>query len=336
MKLDRERDWPALQKEPLHLDPQNLQGRTLLITGGNAGIGLECAKQLAKMSPSKIILACRNMKTAAEAVESIKAGGFNNVEAWHLDQGSISSVKAFTNRYNDSGLDLHLVLANAGLLSFKSTPTPELTEEGHELMVATNHSGAVLLTLGLLPSLRRTAAKASGDQLPRIVIVSSDVHYWTELSVSKEQGNMIKAMDSQKSWTNNRDRYFDTKLLNMLYAQELGKKLQQSQVKEDKKIVVAVVNPGLVLSREQIEDPVSPLPAERRAIARDYTEGCKTHLFASIDPSTAKPTEVIYYTNCRPFEAADITLGPEGEALRKRVWQDTLEVLGVTEQDFQL
>lgn len=86
------------------------------------------------MSPSKIILACRNMKTAAEAVESIKAGGFNNVEAWHLDQGSISSVKAFTNRYNDSGLDLHLVLANAGLLSFKSTPTPELTEEGHELM----------------------------------------------------------------------------------------------------------------------------------------------------------------------------------------------------------
>jgi hypothetical protein len=37
MKLDRERDWPALQKVPLHLDSQNLQGKTLMITGGNAG-----------------------------------------------------------------------------------------------------------------------------------------------------------------------------------------------------------------------------------------------------------------------------------------------------------
>lgn len=143
-------------------------------------------------------------------------------------------------------------------------------------------------------------------------------------------------MDSEKNWTNNSDRYFDTKLLNVLYAQELGKKLQQSQVKEDKKIVVAVVNPGLVLSREQIEDPNSPLSAERRAIARDYPEGCKTHLFASIDPSAGKPAEVIYYSNCRPFEAADITLGPEGEALRKRVWKDTLEVVGVNEQEFKL
>ncbi|CAM0139106.1 hypothetical protein VKS41_007865 [Umbelopsis sp. WA50703] len=336
MKLDRERDWPALQKVPLHLDSQNLQGKTLMITGGNAGIGLECAKQLSKMGPAKIILACRNMTTAAEAVESIKARGFSTVEAWQLDQGSIASVKAFTKRYNESGLDLHLVLANAGVVSFKSSPTPELTDDGHEVMVATNHSGAVLLTLGLLPSLRRTAAKASGDQLPRIVIVSSDVHYWTEFSLSKEQGNIIKAMDSEKSWTNNRDRYFDTKLLNVLYAQELGNKLHQSKVKEDKKIVVAIVNPGLVLSREQIDDPNSPLPADRRAIARDYPEGCKTHLFASIDPNAAQPNEVIYYANCKPFETADITLGKKGEALRERVWKDTLEVLGVTEQEFQL
>jgi short-subunit dehydrogenase len=86
------------------------------------------------MGPAKIILACRNMTTAAEAVESIKAGGFSTVEAWQLDQGSIASVKAFTKRYNESGLDLHLVLANAGVVSFKSSPTPELTDDGHEVM----------------------------------------------------------------------------------------------------------------------------------------------------------------------------------------------------------
>jgi hypothetical protein len=141
-------------------------------------------------------------------------------------------------------------------------------------------------------------------------------------------------MDSENNWTNVVVRYFDTKLLNVFYAQELGRKLQQSQVKEDKNIVVSIVNPGLVLSRAQIEDPNSPIP--HRELARDYPEGCKTHLFASIDPSAGKPGEVFYYSNCAQFETADITLGKEGDALRERVWRDTLEVLGVTDQYFQL
>lgn len=86
------------------------------------------------MNPAKIILACRNMTTAEEAVKAIKAGGFDNIEAWHLDQGSFASVKAFTKKYNDSGLDLHLLLANAGLLPLKSGTTPELSVDGHEVM----------------------------------------------------------------------------------------------------------------------------------------------------------------------------------------------------------
>jgi retinol dehydrogenase-12 len=86
------------------------------------------------MNPSKIILGCRNMTTAAEAVEAIKADGFDNIEAWHLDQGSFASVKAFTKKYNDSGLDLHVLLANAGMLPFKSSQTPDISADGHEIM----------------------------------------------------------------------------------------------------------------------------------------------------------------------------------------------------------
>ncbi|KAJ2961410.1 hypothetical protein NQZ79_g3326 [Umbelopsis isabellina] len=336
MKLDKELDFPATQKVPLHVDPQNLQGKTLLITGGNSGIGLESAKQLAKMGPAKMILACRNMDTAAQAVEAIKADGLKDVEAWELDQSSFDSVNAFTKRYNESGLDLHVLLANAGVLPLKASRTPQLTKDGHELMVETNHLGAALLTLGLLPALRHTAAKASEHQLPRIVIVSSDVHYWTKFSPSKEEGNLIKIMDSEKSWEDVIVRYYDTKLLNVFYAQELGKKLQRSQSKDDKNIVVSIVNPGLVRSRAEIDDPNSPIPAAMRELARDYVQGCKTHLFASIDPSAGKPGEAVYYTNCAPVEPADITLGKEGDSLRERVWKDTLEVLGITEHEIQL
>lgn len=98
------------------------------------GIGLESAKQLAKMRPEKMILACRNMETAAQAVEAIKADGLKDVEAWELDQSSFDSVKAFTKRYNESGFDLHVLLANAGVLPMNTSPTPQLTEDGHEVM----------------------------------------------------------------------------------------------------------------------------------------------------------------------------------------------------------
>jgi retinol dehydrogenase-12 len=98
------------------------------------GIGLQCAKEFATMNPSKIILACRTMTTAEKAVELIKnETGFQNVEAWPLDQASFESVKAFAKRYNESGLDLHLLLANAGMLPFRTTKM-ELTADGNEVV----------------------------------------------------------------------------------------------------------------------------------------------------------------------------------------------------------
>ncbi|KAJ2958235.1 hypothetical protein NQZ79_g6143 [Umbelopsis isabellina] len=362
MKFSREHDLPASQMVPLHVDSQNLQGKTMLITGANTGeflcsvgkyggrkpsihidkllstgLGLESAKQLAKMKPSKLILACRNMETAGKAVESIKAEGFNDVEAWEFDQSSIAGVKAFTKRYNESGLDLHVILANAGILPFDRTEAPVLNKDGNEVILATNHLGTSLLILGLLPSVRRTAAKANKDQLPRIVVVSSNVHHWTDFLPSKEDGNLIKAMNTPKVWTTTGLRYFDTKLLNIFFAQELGKKLLQSKVAEDKNIVVSIVNPGLVLPRSVVEDPNSPLTDMQRKYARDYPEGCKTHVFATVDPSAGKLGDVTYYTNCAPVkEIGDITLGKDGDALRERVWRDTFEVLGVTDEDFQL
>jgi retinol dehydrogenase-12 len=162
------------------------------------------------------------------------------------------------------------------------------------------------------------------------------VHYWAELSAAKEEGNIIRAMNTEKIWTNVLDRYFDTKLLNVFFARELANKLSQSQIPEDKKIVVSSCNPGLCMSPEDAANPNHPIPLPLRAIARDYPEGCKTHVFASIDPSASKAGQFEFYSNCAPLETADITLGKEGDALRERVWKDTLEVLGVTEQDFQL
>ncbi|GAB5591165.1 hypothetical protein Unana1_06065 [Umbelopsis nana] len=319
MKFSMETDFPKAQKVPLHVEKQDLCGKTIVITGGNAGIGLQCAKEFATMNPSKIILACRTMTTAEKAVDFIK------------NEIAFKIVKAFAKRYNESGLDLHLLLANAGILPF-GTEKLELTADGNEL--ETNHLSAALLTLSLLPVIRRTAAKSSPGNLPRIVIVASDVHYWTEFKVSRESGNIMKNMTTPESYESPFERYKDTKLLNIFFAEELANKLRDSKVSEDRKIVVSSCNPGLVLS-SFAADLTTLLPRILEN-ARNLVEGCKTHLFASIDPSAGVPGKANFYHNCAPTEPSDITLGEEGDVLRKRTWNDTLETLHVKEQDFDL
>lgn len=162
------------------------------------------------------------------------------------------------------------------------------------------------------------------------------VHYLTELKISQDEGNIIKAFDDPKNWTDTFSRYMDSKLLNVFFAQELARKIKQSSVPEDSKIVVSSCNPGIVMSREMANDETSLMPAVFRAVSRDFPEGCQTHLFASIDPSAGKPGDHQFYHNCKATETADITLGEQGDALRERVWRDTLEVLGVTDQELQL
>lgn len=72
------------------------------------------------------------MSTAEKAVEDIKSDiGFKNVEAWALDQSSFESVQAFAKKYNESGLDLDILLANAGMLPF-TRRSMETTSDGHE------------------------------------------------------------------------------------------------------------------------------------------------------------------------------------------------------------
>ncbi|KAG2184354.1 hypothetical protein INT44_009369 [Umbelopsis vinacea] len=331
MKFSQETDLPISQRTPLHVDKQDLSGKTIVITGGNSGIGLECARKLATMNPSKIILASRTMKTAEKAVQDIKTEiGFNNVEAWPLDQASFESVQAFAKKYNESGLDLDILLANAGMLPF-TRRNLEMTSDGHEEVLETNHLSASLLAMSLLPSIRRTAAKSTSANRPRIVIVASDVHYWATLRSAQQDGNIIKAMDTPEYYADARERYMDTKLLNVFWTQEFAKKMTQSTVEEDHKIVVSSCNPGLVLSTNS-DFMRENLPPALLEVARNMEEGCKTHLFACIDPSAGTPGEANFYHNCQPTETADITLGAEGDILRKRVWKDTIEVLPTLDQ----
>src|ERR1700741_2375254 len=99
--------------------------RTVVITGGNTGLGLACASAILKSphgAPWRVVLACRDTGRAQAAVDQLTggAGAAGQVEAMSLDLASLASVRAFAGQLTKSlGAGtippLHAVVCNAGV-----------------------------------------------------------------------------------------------------------------------------------------------------------------------------------------------------------------------------
>jgi retinol dehydrogenase 12 len=100
----------------------DFSGQTVIVTGGNAGLGREAAKFLARLGVERLIIACRTVSKGEEAREYIQkaSGSTKLIEVWQLDLSSFDSVKAFAQRAQQ--LDrLDALLLNAGMWPKKFT-----------------------------------------------------------------------------------------------------------------------------------------------------------------------------------------------------------------------
>ena len=137
--------------------------QTIIVTGSNAGLGLEASRHFVRLDAAKVILAVRNLEKGEAAKRSIEqsTGRTGVVEVWQLDLAHYESVRFFAKRA--MGLErLDVVVENAGILTgqFKRM-------EENESSVTTNVVSTVLHALLLLPKLRETGAKF--NILPRSV-----------------------------------------------------------------------------------------------------------------------------------------------------------------------
>lgn len=151
------------------MDSVNLgdtQGKVALVTGGNRGLGFATATRLARAGYHVVITARRVDEGARAAAELRRAVPGARVEAMPLDLASRGSVHAFVASWRERGLPLHLLLANAGIIAQDHL---ERSEDGLEMMFATNHLGHFLLI-----TLLRDALVASAPA--RVVVVSSTMH----------------------------------------------------------------------------------------------------------------------------------------------------------------
>ncbi|XP_043231964.1 retinol dehydrogenase 12-like isoform X1 [Amphibalanus amphitrite] len=143
-----------------------IDGRVVLITGANSGIGLQVARELA-LRGGRVYLACRSLEEARHTAFSIINETSNtSVRPLQLDLNSLASVRRLVSELRQAETRLDILVNNAGCFYCP----PSLTEDGFTVTFQTNYLGHFLLTRLLAPLLVQAAAGA------RVVFVSSAAH----------------------------------------------------------------------------------------------------------------------------------------------------------------
>lgn len=201
-----------------------MEGTTVVITGGNAGIGKETAIGLARLG-ARVIITSRDERRGALALDEIRErSGRSDVEVLALDLASFASIRAFATELLDRTDTIDVLVNNAGLILRQRT----LTADGFEATFGVNHLGHFLLTNLLLDRLRASAPA-------RVVVVASDAHQ------SAKSGLDFDDLQSERSyrWAK---VYGKSKLANIYFARELARRLEGSRVTSNS------VHPGFVRS----------------------------------------------------------------------------------------
>ena len=188
-----------------------LDGKTVVITGGNTGIGLETAVDLAKRN-ARVILGCRSVERGERAaVEVRKRSGNDNVVFVQLDLASLDSVRKFAAKILEDEPRVDILINNAGIMAL---PERALTQDGFEMQFGVNHLGHFLLTNLLLVRIKEAPSA-------RIVNVSSLAH---------KRGDMdFDNLNSERSYAPWK-AYGTSKLANILFTRSLAKRLQGTNV----------------------------------------------------------------------------------------------------------
>lgn len=255
-------------------------GKTILITGASAGLGLAATQLLLIYGAREIIAGVRSV-SKAEAVKSKilsdpevkKANPHASITVMRLDLEDYESVLEFAKevrqRYDEK---LDMVLLNAGTGSLK---WEIVAKSGHEKTIQVNLLSHALLTLELLPVLEKTATIKGVPS--RITWVGSFVQFDHSLDKKPIQdvGQVLRHFDDEKNFVS-MGRYSDSKLLGTMFIEQLARYVDPA------KVIVNDVSPGMV--RTGFGDYPIWLRGMFTVLfglkARSVDEGAKTYLYA--------------------------------------------------------
>lgn len=276
-----------------------MNGKTILVTGANGGIGREICRGLARQGAS-VVLAVRDVAKGEEAAADIKRDAPSaDLHVMRVDLASLGDVRRFASAFRAEHPRLDVLVNNAGFHTSKL----EITADGHESTFAVNHLAHFALTNELLPLLKTSAPS-------RVITVASEAHHgakvdWADLEM-REHWNGLRA-------------YANSKLFNILFANELARRLEGTGV------VSVSMHPGSVRTgwaRGKESGLLRLGVALASPLLISAAKGADTAVWlASMEPP---PTSGLYYYKRKERETTPLA---RDAAAARKLW-DASETLG--------
>ncbi len=214
-------------------DVPDLSGRRAVVTGATSGLGLETARVLA-LHGAEVVMTARDAARGDEAVRRVRAADPGAaVVAGTLDLADLDSVRAFA--ADQPPLDL--LVNNAGVMAL---PGREVTLDGFERQVGTNHLGHFALTGLLLPALLARPGA-------RVVTVSSMAHWSGVMTVDD-----LLSERQYDPW----QAYARSKLANLLFVRELDRRARAAGAD----LVSVAAHPGYARTKLVANGPAQGHP----------------------------------------------------------------------------
>jgi NAD(P)-dependent dehydrogenase (short-subunit alcohol dehydrogenase family) len=282
---------------------QDLAGKVMVVTGANSGIGFVAAKDFAARGASLGIV-CRNQEKGAKALELLKRESGNEaIELFLADLSSLAETKKLAEALLARYPAIDVLVNNAGGAHGKH----QLTPEGFELTLVSNHLSNVLLTTALLPSLEKAASTA----LVRIVFTSSLGHKNSPLDF--DDLNLMEGFSTLKA-------YGRSKLMNLLTAQALHRRFGANN------IAVSSFHPGAVRTAIWSKGGAVArvLGFLMYPFMRSEAKGAETLIWlATSSEDGAKAPQGRYFVDKRPAQTASFVTDEAGEQL----YQESLRLI---------
>lgn len=269
----------------------DLSGKTALVTGVTAGIGLETMRVLA-LRGARVFAVGRTREKAAAAAAGLSGVRLDLIVPFGCDQEDLAAVARFADGIREP---LDILIANAGVVG----KWRRETIGGIEKCFFVNHLATFLLVNGLVPRV-----KPSG----RIVIVSSNAH-----KRAPARGIEFDNLSAERGYFFMK-QYGQSKLANHLFARSLARRLAESGISANS------LHPGRVYTNIFHNLPL-PLRLLIELYAKyqmkDVPTGASTMCYLAAHPEVAGITGRYFADN----KVSPVGAHMEDDAMAERLWQ---------------
>ncbi len=282
----------------------SMAGKTVVVTGGTAGIGRATAIRLASMGARVGITGRDAGRAQRAAAEIASASGNGTIDVFVADMSSQSEVRRLAAEVLAAYPRLDVLVNNVG--GFWSHR--HVTADGLEHTFAVNHLAPFLLTTLLLDRLKASAPS-------RVVTVSSGAQSMGRIAFEDLMG--------ERSYSG-QTAYNQSKLANVMFTYELARRLEGSGV------TATALHPGMTNTSFSAEDPsrlFAPLVTVMRPFMKKPARGADTPVYLASAPEAAGLSGM-YFANRQPKKSNRSSYNREETA---RLWRISAELVGYVE-----